>query len=288
MATSFGVLLVVRFLFGVGEGLFPAAVWKVIGQFFTRRNRATANALVLSSVAIGPSLTPILLRPVLGSWGWRVAFYVLGGLGVMTFALAVVWALFVTALAGNITMYGWLNWLPTYLMEVKGLDLKGMALAASLPFAFGAVGCMVSGWVSDKWFRGQRKVLVLACQVLGGLALFGFTRVGSVGPFMLLQCVAGFLLFMSVGAIWAMPMVLLPTRLMGSGAGFINMGGQIGGFLTNIVIGYVVTLSHGDYAAGFNVLFGGLFLSALSVFVGVREARSPALQLEGDVGGVTG
>lgn len=337
VATSFGVLLAVRFLFGVGEGLFPAAVWKVIGQFFTRRNRATANALVLSSVAIGPALTPILLRPVLGTWGWRAAFYVLGGLGVLTFALArrfihdspathptmstselrafeadarleaaedkseataasyrelfaspVVWALFVTALAGNITMYGWLNWLPTYLMKVKGLDLKGMALAASLPFAFGAVGCMISGWVSDTWFRGRRKVLVLACQVLGGLALFGFTRVASVGPFTLLQCVAGFLLFMSVGAIWAMPMVLLPTRLMGSGAGFINMGGQIGGFLTNIVIGYVITLSDGDYAAGFNVLFGGLFLSALSVFFGVREARRPSLQLESNVSGVTG
>ena len=27
-----------------------------------------------------------------------------------------VWALFFTALAGNITMYGWLNWLPSYLM----------------------------------------------------------------------------------------------------------------------------------------------------------------------------
>ncbi len=332
VATSFAVLMIVRFLFGIGEGLFPAAVWKVIGQFFTRRNRATANALVLSSVAIGPALTPLILRPILASWGWRVAFYLLGVLGLAAFLLArrfifdapsrhprmssaelgafeaesraeaaeelatanargatqgggsyrelfgspVVWALFLTALAGNVTMYGWLNWLPTYLMKVKGLDLKGMALAASLPFAFGAVGCMLAGWVSDRWFRARRKVLVLLCQVLGGLALFGFTRVANPGGFMVLQCVAGFLLFMSVGAIWAMPMVLLPTRLMGSGSGFINMGGQIGGFITNIIIGYVVTLSGGDYSAGFNVLFGGLVVSALSVLVGVREAGASA------------
>ncbi|MDF2693671.1 MAG: hypothetical protein K0S65_2054 [Labilithrix sp.] len=322
LATSFGVLIVVRFLFGIGEGLFPAAVWKVIGQFFTRRNRATANALVLSSVAIGPALTPLLLRPVLATWGWRVAFYLLGLAGLAAFALArrfifdapakhprmtigelrqfeedvrlesvsetsgmrdadapsrgllaspVVWALFFTALAGNVTMYGWLNWLPSYLMKVKGLDLRGMALAASLPFAFGAAGCMLSGWVSDRWFRGRRKVLVLACQLLGGLALFGFTRVADPARFMVLQCVAGFLLFMSVGAIWAMPMVLLPTRLMGSGSGFINMGGQIGGFITNIVIGYVITLHGGDYSAGFDVLFGGLLVAALSMLVGVHE-----------------
>jgi sugar phosphate permease len=323
LASSFAMLMIVRFLFGIGEGLFPAAVWKVIGQFFTRKNRATANALVLSSVAIGPALTPLLLRPVLASWGWRVAFYVLGALGLAAFALArrfvfdsparhprmsglelarfeadsaedsldegaapsggswrelvrspVVWALFVTALAGNVTMYGWLNWLPSYLMKVKGLDLRGMALAASLPFAFGAVGCMVSGWVSDRWFRGRRKALVLACQVLGGLLLFGFTRVTDSAGFMVLQCAAGFFLFMSVGAIWAMPMVLLPTRLMGSGSGLINMGGQIGGFITNIIIGYVITLKGGDYAAGFNVLFAGLAISALSVLVGVRERNA--------------
>ena len=78
-------------------------------------------------------------------------------------------------------IYGWLNWLPSYLMRVKGLDLKGMALAASLPFAFGAIGCMTSGWVSDRWFRGRRKVLVLACQVLDHRLLQDH-RVAREGP----------------------------------------------------------------------------------------------------------
>jgi sugar phosphate permease len=324
VATGLTVLLVTRFLFGVGEGLFPASVWKVIGQWFTKKNRATANALILSSVAIGPAVTPILLAPVLKTYGWRAAFYVLGGIGCLTLVLAyrfihdsvrqypgakieeieqydadvasdvaqaeksgaaqagsfrdllrsrTVWALFFTALAGNITMYGWLNWLPSYLMKVKGLDLKSMAFAASLPFAFGAIGCMAAGWVSDRWFRGRRKVLVLACQILGGLALFGFTQVGNATGFMAMQCIAGLLLFMAVGAIWAMPMVLLPPKLMGSGSGFINMGGQIGGFLTNIIIGYVITWSGNSYAAGFNVLFGGLAIGAACMLFGVREKQ---------------
>ena len=322
VVSGLAMLLVTRFLFGVGEGLFPASVWKVIGQWFTKRNRATANALVLSSIAIGPAVTPLLLAPVLKTYGWRSAFYLLGAIGLVALLLAYrfihdsvasypraaaeeiaqhradvdlevaqqrasngtepgsfrellrsrsVWALFFTALAGNITMYGWLNWLPSYLMKVKGLDLKGMALAASLPFAFGAIGCMTSGWVSDRWFRGRRKVLVLACQVLGGLALFGFTRVADATGFMVMQCIAGLLLFMAVGAIWAMPMVLLPPKLMGSGSGFINMGGQIGGFLTNIIIGYVITWSGNSYAAGFNVLFGGLAIGAACMLFGVRE-----------------
>jgi sugar phosphate permease len=326
VAAGLLTLLVTRFLFGVGEGLFPAAVWKTIGLWFTRKNRATANALVLSSVAIGPAVTPVVLAPILRAYGWRASFYVLGVAGLVALGLAYrfihdsirtypgaarneieaheagaasdeaaaaaatgepvsfralmrlrsVWALFFTALAGNITMYGWLNWLPTYLMKVKGLDLKSMALAASLPFAFGAVGIMISGWVSDRWFPGRRKVLVLGCQIFGGLALFGFTRVGDVTGFMVMQCIAAFLLFMAVGAIWAMPMVLLPPRLMGSGSGFINMGRQIGGFLTNIIIGYVITWSGNSYAAGFNVLFGGLVVGALCMLFGVQERGDAA------------
>lgn len=318
VVTGLTLLLVTRFFFGVGEGLFPASVWKVIGQWFTKKNRATANALILSSVAIGPAVTPLVLAPILGRYGWRAAFYVLGTVGVLALVLAYrfihnslreypgapsaeiaqyerdaasdstahaaepstfrdllrlrsVWALFFTALAGNITMYGWLNWLPSYLMKVKGLDLRGMALAASLPFAFGAIGCMASGWVSDRWFRGRRKVLVLGCQILGGLALYGFTQVTNTAGFMVMQCIAGLLLFTAVGAIWAMPMVLLPSKLMGSGSGFINMGGQIGGFLTNIIIGYVITWSGNSYAAGFNVLFGGLAIGAACMLFGVRE-----------------
>jgi nitrate/nitrite transporter NarK len=88
---------------------------------------------------------------------------------------------------------------------------------------------------------------------------------------MVMQCIAGLLLFMAVGAIWAMPMVLLPPKLMGSGSGFINMGGQIGGFLTNIIIGYVITWSGNSYAAGFNVLFGGLAIGAACMLFGVSE-----------------
>jgi sugar phosphate permease len=330
VATGLAVLLVTRFLFGVGEGLFPASVWKVIGQWFTKKNRATANALILSSVAIGPAVTPLLLAPVLRAYGWRASFYVLGAIGLVAFGLAFrfihdsvrtyphaerreieayeadaardeanalatagepgsfrdllrsrsVWALFFAALAGNVAMYGWLNWLPSYLMKVKGLDLGGMALAASLPFAFGAAGCMASGWVSDRWFRGRRKVLVVACLLLGGLSLFGFTRIEDATGFMIMQCAAGVFLFMAVGAIWAMPMVLLPPKLMGSGSGFINMGGQIGGFVTNILIGYVITWSGNSYAAGFNVLFGGLAVSALCMFFGVREPKDSAAAAE--------
>jgi sugar phosphate permease len=315
-------MLATRFLFGVGEGVFPASVWKVLAQWYTKKDRTTANAVVISSIALGPALTPLLLAPVLARYGWRVCFYLLGLLGVVCVLVAraavynairesphstwkdieeyesdirseeanaegslepaglgellrmpAVWVLFFIALVFNVTMYGWLTWLPSYLMKVKGLDLRGTAWAASLPFAFGTVGCISAGWISDRFFRGRRKRLVLGCMVLGGLSLWGFTRVADPTAYMALQCVAGLLLFMACGACGAFTMILLPTRMMGAGSGFINTGGQIGGFLTNLIIGYTIAFRGGDYAAGFDVMLGALVLAALLVLLGIREGR---------------
>ena len=318
-------MLVTRFFFGVGEGVFPASVWKVLGNWFTKKNRATANAIIISSIALGPALTPLMLAPVLEAFGWRTCFYLLGLCGVVCVGVAyfvvsssiregrnvqpaelaefeadersqaanaeaslekasfgallqtpIIWVLFSITLTYTLTMYGWLNWLPTYLMKSKNLDLKNMAVAASVPFMFAAVGCMTAGWVSDRWFRGRRRILVFACQVVGGLCLYGFTRVEDFTTYMVLQCAAGFLLFMGSGAVWTLPMILLPTKLMGAGSGFINTGGQIGGFLSSIVIGYVIAWRNNDYAAGFDVMLVALGVAACLVLFGVREQKAPA------------
>lgn len=320
MVFTLPAMLATRFLFGVGEGVFPASVWKVLGQWFTKKNRATANAVVISSIALGPALTPLLLAPVISTMGWRYCFYLLGICGVLCVVTAyfsvtnsiydsktatkeevreyeadaksqaanaeasvektsfgellktpVIWVLFFIGLIFNITMYGWLTWLPSYLMKVKGLDLKGTAYAASIPFMFATVGCVCAGYVSDRWFRGRRKYLVFGCQVLGGLCLYAFTRAADYTTYMILQCAAGFLLFMACGAAGALSMILIPTRLMGAGSGFVNTGGQIGGFLTNIIIGYVIAFRGGDYSAGFDVMLGALVLAAVVVLLGVRE-----------------
>lgn len=321
-AASLWSMLAIRFFFGVGEGIFPASVWKVLGNWYTRKNRATANALVISAIALGPAITPLILAPMLAHYSWRIAFYCLGlcgiaclvvvwryvgnsiqeGRGVTAAELAeyeadarseaanseghlekagfadllktpIVWVLFSVALVANITMYGWLNWLPSYLVKAKGLDLKGTAFAASVPFMFATIGCMSGGWISDRFFRGRRKWLIFLCQAIGGTCLYFFTRVEDMTTYMILQSVAGFLLFMGSAAVWSLPMILLPTKVMGAGSGFINTGGQIGGFITNILIGYVITWSGGSYSAGFTVMLGALALAATLVLVGIREKK---------------
>ena len=324
-------MLVVRACFGIGEGVFPACLWKVIGGWFTKKNRATANALVLSMVALGPGLSSIILAPVIAAWGWKASFYLLGALGIICLVLVyffvadsisdskhvsleeldayrseagsleanmevslegtsfmdllktpVIWALFFIGLTANICMYGWLQWLPKYLIEVKKLDMKALAWAASLPFLAGAVGCSIAGYISDKWFRGRRKYLVFGCQAVGLISLFFFTRVADPFFYTVLQCIAGFFLFMTTGALWALPINLLPPKIMGAGSGLINTGGQIGGFLTGIIIGYYISYNGGDYTRMFDIMLGGLALSALIVLFGIREKTRAAAGLTVD------
>ncbi len=318
-------MLVVRFLFGVGEGIFPAAVWKVVGNWFTKKNRATANSVIISSVASGPAISSLLLAWSLPILGWRASFFALGAAGVVCVLAAwvyitnsiqespkvpaaeleeferdsrsqaanaeqtlekasfgdllrspTIWVIFFVALTYNLTMYGWLNWLPSYLTKVKGLSLQKTGLLGALPFFAGCLGCILAGYVSDRWFRARRKYLVFGCQVLGGLCLYLFTQVNDPFLYTVAQCIAGFLLFMAAGAIWALPMILIPPRLMGSGSGFINTGGQIGGFLTNIIIGHYIKWNGDDYASSFHIMLGALVVAAALVLMGIREQPSAA------------
>ncbi|MFL5352817.1 MFS transporter [Archangium sp.] len=324
---GFVSMLAVRFLFGVGEGVFPASVWKVIGNWYTKKNRGTANAAILSSIAFGPAISSLLLGWFLPVIGWRKSFFLLGIAGVICVLMAwlyvtnsihenpkvsreeleeferdslsqaanaeqtlekasfgellrspAIWVLFCVALIYNLTMYGWLNWLPTYLVEVKKLSLQRTGFVGALPFFCGGIGCVLAGYVSDRWFRGRRKVLVFGCQAVGGICLYLFTQINDPVQYTLVQCIAGFLLFMAAGAFWTLPMILVPTKLMGKGSGFINTGGQIGGFITNILIGYVIKWNNNDAAAGFHVMLGALVVAALLVLFGIREqpASAPA------------
>jgi sugar phosphate permease len=74
-AANFTQLLIVRVLFGLGDGLFPGSAFKTIAVWFPKRERTTANALMLALSELGTALAPLVMIPVVSFWGWRTAFY---------------------------------------------------------------------------------------------------------------------------------------------------------------------------------------------------------------------
>lgn len=322
--SSLTSMLVVRFLFGIGEGVFPGPVWKLIGNWFSKKDRATANSVILSTVCFGPALTPLLVAPILAAWGWRATFYVLGALGVVCVILSwlyiantpkehksitkeelerheaevaadalaadkklakaslgqlmaspAIWILFISVLTLTITIYGYLMWLPAYLTKVRGLSLMKVGFLASMPFFIAAIGMGMSGWLSDKYFRNNRKLLVIISELLGAFFLYQFYNVADLWTAQIMQCVAAFFLYMALGAIWTLPVLMIPEHLMGSGAGFVNTGGQLGGFLAPIFIGYMIDYYGGDFASGFNALIISILVSAVIVALFVKDKKEP-------------
>ena len=76
-------LLVVRFLFGVGEaGMFPATA-RAFGRWLPQGERGRAFGLALMTAALGGALSQPLVVAILGRASWRVAFAVFGSIGLV-------------------------------------------------------------------------------------------------------------------------------------------------------------------------------------------------------------
>ena len=51
----------------------------------------------------------------------------------------------------NVTFYGLLTWMPTYLFKVHNLDIKSLGGASFIIFFSGFVGELIGGWIGDRW-----------------------------------------------------------------------------------------------------------------------------------------
>ncbi|WP_040005162.1 MFS transporter [Fibrisoma limi] len=95
-AASLTYLVVIRFLFGIGEaGAYPNASI-VISRWFPAVETGRAQSFIWAAGRIGGALSPLIVVPVAAAFGWRASFWVMGGIGL-------IWAL---------AWYGWFRDFP--------------------------------------------------------------------------------------------------------------------------------------------------------------------------------
>src|SRR5260221_3247601 len=86
-ATGFASLLLVRFLFGMGEaGVFPSMA-RVYGRWLPSAERGRAFGLAIATGAVAGAGTLKLVAWLLGRISWRLAFVAFGGVGVVWVAV---------------------------------------------------------------------------------------------------------------------------------------------------------------------------------------------------------
>lgn len=315
-AGSLPAMLAIRTLFGIGEGVFPGGYFKSVAYWFPVKERATANAFVLSSNALGPALASLFMAAIMIHVGWRNVFLIMfipgmilavliwifvadspdrsprvsqreldeirgddpvvqvpGGKRV-TFAeiirLPIVWQLLFIWFAFDITLWGFVSWMPTYLVNVRGFTMVKMGLAMALPFLAGAVGIVIGGYFSDKFFSHRRRTLFILSGLMGAFFLYLTYTVSSAGMAVAFQTCAGFFMMLAMGAFWGIPITVLPKEVMGASSATINFGGQVAGFISPIAIGFLVQSFGGSFNPAFMFLIAGT-LAAILVTLTLKE-----------------
>ncbi|MBV8624971.1 MAG: MFS transporter [Herbaspirillum sp.] len=303
LAWSITSLVVIRFVFGLGEGAFPAASVKGVAETFTREERPKMSSLLMSSNYIGSMLAPLLIAPLIVHYGWRTVFHYIGIAG-LAFALVywfcvrpvrpgaggskainkasfkallkmpLMWQIVAVWFGLSIINKGLDSWMPTYLMTVRGLNLKSVGLLLPLPYIMAGLSTAIGGWVMVRFFDGRERVLLIGSSLLTALFVYCMYTAQSVDGVIAYQCLAYFFKSFVLAVCVALPTKMLQAQLVGSGMGMVNLGGQLAGFISPLVIGFLVSaFANYDYAFAF-LVGAALFSVVVSLFI--RTQRSPA------------
>ncbi|MCC8438019.1 MFS transporter [Brevibacillus sp. M2.1A] len=287
-AWSMASMILIRFLFGIGEGGFQPASSKIIATIFPIKERSRAMSVMLSSSAIVGLFSPILSVWMIQTMGWRTMFLVIGAIGAiiaflfwryiklpqaesatnttgseqsktsvaMLFKTPLLWSLLIAYFSIYAVNWGLVTWMPTYLSKVRGLDMISLGWLQTIPGFATLVGIYVSGYVLDKLPKGREKIIgSFSCVVVAVLLYFMFTA-SSVTMFITYQAIVS--LFLSF-VIILLPSVVLknfPAAVAGTGMGIVNTGGQLAGFITPMAIGFIVEAFNGSFDAAFWMLIG--------------------------------
>ncbi len=175
----------------------------------------------------------------------------------------VVWKSFIVIFFYNMTLWGFTFWLPSYLVKVRGFNMVQMGIGSALPFIAGAVGLLLSGWLSDHIFSNNRRIPVIINAWCGAICLYFMYTVQSVDSLIFWQTAAGFFIWGGVGVAFGMPVAIISKKIMGRAMGVVNTAGQIAGFISPMVVGLLVDYFGGNFDAAFMYLIGSVLCSTL-------------------------
>jgi sugar phosphate permease len=174
-----------------------------------------------------------------------------------------VWQCMLIWFTFDIAMWGFMAWLPTYLVKERGFEMVKMGIYASLPFLVAAIGTILGGMISDKWFAGRRKHPLSISLVLGALFIYLMYSSASSELAMLYQAISGFFLGFAAGAFWSLPLSIIPKEVMGTASGVVNVGGQLAGVVSPVAMGWLIQKTGGSFEAAFIFIVASVILSGV-------------------------
>ncbi len=143
--------------------------------------------------------------------------------------------------------YFMLFWLPKYLYDARGFDIKHVSYYAWIPYAASGIGSFLGGWCSSRLLRSGRSLNLSRKLVLGiNAAMMPAMMLVSLVPVsyaLVLFSVAFFAQQSWSGLIMTIPADVFPLSAVGTVSGLVGFGGSIGGAIFGLIAGAL--LGHG-------------------------------------------
>lgn len=260
-------------------------------------------SIMLASGAIMGVVTPLVTGPALVSIGWRNLFYIIGAVGIFITALMffllkepagkskladgtsgqqpkmslkavlktpMIWNLFISYFSIYAVNWGLQSWMPTYMVNVRGLDMTQMGVLAAIPALVSIFTMLLSGYVLDRIPAGKDRIIASVFGVLVAVFLYLMSHSGTITTFItymtIVTVMAGFISTLIISK----SLKTMPESVVATANGFINTGAQLAGFLTPMLIGFLVQASGGSYATAFIMLIGFALICSITLMFSRR------------------
>jgi MFS transporter, ACS family, hexuronate transporter len=177
-----------------------------------------------------------------------------------------VWGLVVAKFLTDGAWYFYLFWLPKYLYDARGFDVKQVGYYAWIPYAAAGAGSLTGGWFSS-WLLSRRRTIDAARKIALGAS-------AAVMPFIIFVTQVPVELAIVLFSIaffgqqsWSTLVMIVPTDIfprshVGSVAGLVGLGGAMGGIVSNLLAGRLL-----DLGMGYGTVFAIMGMCHVTAFV---------------------
>lgn len=294
---DFRLMLLLRFVYGIGTGLMMTATASLIMQWFRPNEVPIINTLLLIVISLGIAISIPLAAPLAENVSWEGVLGIFGGIGLCgaiawkfygrarsthiqeassIFTLREVWEVFrdrtiFLLVVGDALVFvnyaAVTSWLPSFLHEFRGMDLDQAGYVTGLLPAVGIFAVLLGGFLAVR--VKNRRPLFLAPGVM--------VAIGGFGAFLLRDPLAINLSILALGfgtwvyqpALLTLPMQLswmTPRKITVVWGASLTIAG-FGMFISPVVLGASRDF-FGSFVPGFTVwaifgcalIFTGVFL----------------------------
>ncbi len=300
LAYSLSAMVLVRFLFGVGEGGFFPAASQAITLTFPQQQRSKAVSVVLSATTLMAIVTPLIVTELMTTIGWRQMFHYFGFIGIIltiiyflllkvknpiqdsdthtsTLSLKdliknpIMWNVFFASFSTYVVYWGLFSWIPSYLIAERGLDLKSAGWISSIPSIFGFIAMIISGIIIDRLKIGMDKTISIISSLILGAMVYLMFNADSLQMFTFYNCIAMIVITFVIAVISSIGVKRLPSSIVGVSMGFVNTGGQLAGIVSPILIGWLLDTTGSYYVAFFSLIIFTLISATTFFFIHYNE-----------------